>query len=484
MFLLFLAKQKFLLSMDVKSRLVLLKDIRFWIVFFFLIRMYGITFPPLEVGHNWRQTDGLMVARNFYERSANIFYPAVDVAGEKTGIVGCEFPILNYLIYLLSLVFGYQHWYGRIIVLIFSSLGVLFFYKLIKKKFNESTAFNASILLMVSLWFSYSRKMIPDVFAASLCVMSLYYAFEYFETNKLKHLLLFFILALVGCLSKILAATLLTVLIIPVLNPTIIITRKIMISFFSLIILSAVCYWYFVWVPFLNSSFGFQEHFFMGTSFQEGAAAIMNNWPGVLKRFYETPLKYTGSLAFLIALFFVIKKKLWIELIVFLLPFVSFCILLVKTGASVIGDKYYVLTIVPPLAFIIGLGLAQIDKKRIVTFILIIVAVEGIADQIYDFRIRQPYRSLENLEAIMDEVSQRNDLIVINANAHNPTAMYSAHRRGWTAPNETLSSPGYLIDIKNKGCKFIVIAKGLYGDLDLNYPKIHESEYFKIYRLP
>jgi hypothetical protein len=130
--------------MDVKSKLWLLKDIRFWIVFFFLIRMYGITFPPLEVGHNWRQTDGLMIARNFYERSPNIFYPTVDVAGEKTGIVGCEFPILNYLIYLLSLIFGYQHWYGRIIVLIFSSLGILFFYKVIKKKFTESVAFNAS----------------------------------------------------------------------------------------------------------------------------------------------------------------------------------------------------------------------------------------------------------------------------------------------------------------------------------------------------
>ena len=33
-----------------------LKDIRFWIIFLFLLRLYGITNPPLEVGHNWRQT--------------------------------------------------------------------------------------------------------------------------------------------------------------------------------------------------------------------------------------------------------------------------------------------------------------------------------------------------------------------------------------------------------------------------------------------
>src|SRR4051812_45439006 len=86
-----------------------LKDIRFWIIFFFIIRMYGITYPPLEVGHNWRQTDGLLIARNFYERDANIFFPQTDLAGEKSGIVGCEFPLLNYLVYLVSIPFGFQH---------------------------------------------------------------------------------------------------------------------------------------------------------------------------------------------------------------------------------------------------------------------------------------------------------------------------------------------------------------------------------------
>src|SRR5688572_20790329 len=94
-------------------------DIRFWIVFFFILRLYGITFPPLEVGHNWRQTDGLMIARNFYEIDSNFFLPRVDLAGEKTGIVGSEFPVLNYLIYIAYNIFGYEHWYGRLIVLIF-----------------------------------------------------------------------------------------------------------------------------------------------------------------------------------------------------------------------------------------------------------------------------------------------------------------------------------------------------------------------------
>src|SRR5688500_14048264 len=110
---------------------VFLKDIRFWILLFFVVRLYGITLPPLELSHSWRQTDGLMIARNFCETDANILYPRIDSAGEKSGIVGSEFPLLNYLIYLVSAIFGYEHWYGRLIVLVCSSIGVFFFYKLI-----------------------------------------------------------------------------------------------------------------------------------------------------------------------------------------------------------------------------------------------------------------------------------------------------------------------------------------------------------------
>src|SRR5688572_28681282 len=174
--------------MNKQQALDLFKDVRFWIILFFILRLYGITNPPLEVGHNWRQTDGLMIARNFYERDANIFYPTVDVAGEKTGIVGSEFPILNYIIYLTSLLFGFEDWHGRLVVLLFSSIGTFFFYRLIRRYYDEPSAFIATIFLLISYWFSYSRKIIPDVFAASLCLVALYYCFRYLDEGKPLHL--------------------------------------------------------------------------------------------------------------------------------------------------------------------------------------------------------------------------------------------------------------------------------------------------------
>ncbi|MCX6296566.1 MAG: hypothetical protein NTX97_10960, partial [Bacteroidetes bacterium] len=69
--------------MNAKSLLLIFKekyapDIRFWIVLFFIIRLYGITDPPLEIAHNWRQVTGDMVARNMYEIDNNILYPRLD----------------------------------------------------------------------------------------------------------------------------------------------------------------------------------------------------------------------------------------------------------------------------------------------------------------------------------------------------------------------------------------------------------------------
>jgi hypothetical protein len=135
------------------------------------------------------------------------------------------------------------------------------------------------------------------------------------------------------------------------------------------------------------------------------------------------------------------------------------------------------------MAFITGCGLAYINNKKVVAVIVIIVGIESIASQIYDFRLRQPYKSLTNLEEIMDSVSKKDDLIVINSGRHNPTAMYFAHRRGWTVPHTFLDDSVYMNDIKRKGCKYVVLATKLYQDAKLEYPVVHESEYFKIYKI-
>lgn len=424
-----------------------------------------------------------MIARNFYERSQNILYPTVDVAGEKTGIVGCEFPILNYLIFLMSSVFGFHDWFGRLINLFVSSIGVLCFYKLIRKYFDEPSAFNSSIILLVSLWFTYSRKTIPDTFAASICLAGLLFAFQFLENGKWYHLLLYTVLGLLGCLSRISAAGLLTVLALPVFLGQYSLQKKVALSICSVPILIGVYWWYFVWVPYLNNTFEYQM-FFMGMPLRDGIKALLNVWPTALARLYDTPLKYTGFLTFMAGMFLLIRKKQWLPLATFLLPFLVFLLVIFKSGASIVDDEYYVLMIIPAMALIAGCGLAQVNNKIVVAIVLVAISVEGIANRIHDFRIRQPYAEMEKLEGLMDKVSVPTDRIAINGGAASGTAMFMAHRRGWRVLPELFSDSTYMDYLKQNDCKYVlIIRKHPWTDVSVDLPSVHESEFFKVYKI-
>ena len=138
------------------------------------------------------------------------------------------------------------------------------------------------------------------------------------------------------------------------------------------------------------------------------------------------------------------------------------------------------------MAFIMGTALAEIKYKPAIAGIIAIVCIECIANQVHALQIRQTFKSLENLESILDEVSsERTDLIVINGDTFaNPTPMYFAHRHGWVVTNETLLEAGYIDSLKSKGCKYVVVLKKLFGtDLNLDLQKVHDSEYFKIYKI-
>jgi len=116
-----------------------------WLLLFFLIQCIGITDPPLEIGHNWRQVLTNMVSRNYFESGMDWLYPRIDIAGDKTGITGAEFPLLNFLIFGCFKMFGFAHWYGRLINLTTVIWGIFRFHKTINWLFNERVANFAAV---------------------------------------------------------------------------------------------------------------------------------------------------------------------------------------------------------------------------------------------------------------------------------------------------------------------------------------------------
>lgn len=439
----------------------LLIDIRFWIIFFFLIRLIGITNPPLEVSHNWRQTTVTMVSRNFLETDNNIFYPRIDIAGEKTGITGMEFPLLNYLHYLSSVLFGYQHWYGRLINLIFSSFGLWFFYKLLRKYFTEQHAFYSTIILAVSIWFQFSRKIMPDTFSMSMIIACIYYGSNYLESKlqekQYLYLISYFLLLLLGTLTKLPSGYLLIVFAIYFLNKNISLNRKFILAIVTFLGLVPVMIWYFYWVPYLVDKYDFL-HFIMGKNLLQGFTEITQNIPQTLSRFYDTPLKYIGFAVFIYGLIVSIIKKDWKIYSVLALCFAGFSIIIVKSGYTFPHHNYYIIPFVPIMALVGGYGLTKIKNAKLALIILIAISVEGIANQLHDFRIKEKDKRILNLEMDLDKVSRRDDLILINSGDY-PTPMYFSHRKGWVNDNEKINDEKYIEELKSKGLKYIVILK-------------------------
>ena len=434
-------------------------DIRFWIVVFFIIRLIGITNPPLEVEHNWRQTTVTMVARNFLEVDNNIFYPRVDFAGDKTGITGMEFPLLNYMIYGTAEIFGYQHWYGRLINLIASSFGLWFFYRLVSLFFKESVSFYATLVLSVSIWFQFSRKIMPDTFAMSLIIAGIYFGFKFLKSQNPKSIwkeaLAFFLLVLLGVLAKLPSGYLLIVFVFPIFDSTIAVQRKVLFVCISgLVLVPAVC-WYFYWVPFLVETYGFW-HFFMGKSITMGFQEIITNGQATAQKFYDTALKFIGFGLFVWGMLTAYQQKekriFWILTV----TICSFSIVILKAGYTFPHHSYYIIPFVPVMALVAGFGLSSIDNKKLRIFLMTAIAIEGIANQQHDFFLKPSSQHLLNLESDLNQISQPNDLIAINS-GDVPTPMYFSHRKGWILNQEDLLNVSYLEDLKSKGVKFVVV---------------------------
>jgi hypothetical protein len=428
-----------------------------------------------------------MVSRNFLEIDNNILYPRIDIAGEKSGITGMEFPLLNYIIYIFADFFGYQHWYGRLINLFVSSLGLWFFFKLARRYFSEKIAFNATLILTVSIWFQFSRKIMPDTFSMSIVIASIYYGCSYLDSSERKYsyvnLLIYVLLMSLGVLSKLPSGYLLVIFSVFLLDKTIPVKRKVLFSVVSFLGILPVVFWYYYWVPYLVLNFEFW-HFFMGKPFSQGFDEIMLNLNDTFSKFYDTALKFIGFAVFLFGLGFSIINKDSRIYLLFILTILAFAVVVLKAGYTFPHHNYYIIPFVPVMALIAGYGLSKMMSRKFALILLIAISIEGVANQQHDFRIKEKDARLINLEKDLDGFSTREDLVIINSGDY-PTPMYFAHRKGWVNTIDKILDKEYINLLRAKGLKYIVILKRSFGDERslIGYKIVLQNDDYCIYEL-
>jgi 4-amino-4-deoxy-L-arabinose transferase-like glycosyltransferase len=423
-----------------------------------------------------------MIARNFLETNSNILYPRIDMDGAGTGIIGSEFPLFNYLIFMLAKIFGYTHWYGRLINLAVSSAGVFFFHALLRRFVNERIAITSSLILLCSVWFAYSRKSMPDTFSVSLTIMGVYFGLLYLYETKFLHLILYLILSTLGVLCKIPSLFLLSIFATALFDSRISNTIKLYFISASLIVIGVVSVWYFYWVPTLIERYHYPLYF--PRHLKQGLRELITNGKETFEKFYFSSLRsYFAFLAFLSGIALLMKKKEKILLSVLLITSAFFLMFMLKAGEVFSLHGYYIVPFTPVMALCAGYAIAEIKNQKWFIAMLLLIGVEAAFNQHHDFRIKESEKYKLRLENIADNICNKNSLIGING-GDNPQQIYFTHRKGWTFADEKSGDKKFIDSLKQKGCKFIFINKIISADgYEINGSTVFEDESFKVFRL-
>lgn len=172
-------------------------------IFLLISLVIGLSHFDLNLvdDHAWRQSLTLSISKNLLEYP-NPLYPRTVFCCKGEYIIGSEFPFYNMVLALLYKIFGFQHWYGRVVNLFVTTMGVYYFYRNIERLFNSRLASFAAIFLLSSIYMVFARKSMPDTFSISLVLMAVWYFLSYMDKGKTRFLIFAALLLGLGGLSK------------------------------------------------------------------------------------------------------------------------------------------------------------------------------------------------------------------------------------------------------------------------------------------
>ena len=167
------------------------------------VRLILIVQPYID-HWSWRQSDVAAIAQNFLKNGFRFAYPQVDWAGDATGYVGTEFPILPFLAAICYKFGGVHEWIGRSQAVIFFAVSLPFFFLLVRETFGTTAAVWATFFFSFApLNIFTGRSFMPDVPSLSLSIIGLYFFLRWTRDQKWTPLLMAAIAISLSLLIKI-----------------------------------------------------------------------------------------------------------------------------------------------------------------------------------------------------------------------------------------------------------------------------------------
>jgi 4-amino-4-deoxy-L-arabinose transferase-like glycosyltransferase len=391
---------------------------------------------------SWRQSDVAAIARNFSEGGFRFAHPQIDWAGNATGYVGTEFPILPFVAAICYQFAGIHEWIGRSQAIIFFAVSLPFLFLLVREIFGSTAA------IWATFFFSFApvnifagRSFMPDVPSLSLAIVGLYFFLRWIEDRESVSFLLAAITISLSILIKVtsivIAAPLLYLAVAGIGNPGRLETKlmrsrdhrsRLQLVLFTAIALFPSAAWY--WHAYQVAEKFYPHHFF-------GAGGVRIEsfswcW-NIARQTATSSLTPILSIMALIGLF-VGPRSRYSRLFHWWLAAMILFFVVVGYGNR---HRWYQLPLVPIAAAFAGAACAFIGSKiassriAVVTLSILLASSFALLSYLY---VPPLYESsaaqLRDAGLELNKITAPGALIVA-ADMGDPTIFYYAQRKGW-----------------------------------------------------
>jgi len=475
----------------------------FLLLLIFVIRLYHLGVPPLEIEESWRQADTESMAWNFANYDLNPLYPNFNYDGPLPNIPALELQVTTFIIAILYKIFGHHYFLSRLVPITFFMISCLFLYLFARRHLSQRGAlFSLLIYGILPVNVFYSRAIMPESAGLMFWIAGIYYfdlwlkeSFPLKESLSIKH-----------CKMRLLVLSALFFSLALMTKPPVV---------FGAIVMLYLCFHYYGWkwlrfpvlwayaaitlgLPFAWYYYSSQIAEFKFTLGITQSIIL----PKALSAFYspETWLFFANSIPktfgiigfmMIIAGLFLLRKKHMVVLVWFLAVLLEVMLIVAPVRAP-----YYLIFMTVPCALVVGNMLDHYFSSNRLKAVAVVLIL-GLMLESYS-HVAPMYR-INEVMAIQTRVVQKltlpDDLLV--AGSYDPCILSLSDRRGWRFNIDIYNSipddPYRELDLYiEKGAKYFVPIQGkIHGDTDdrimsylrSRYPVIEVTEGYPIFVL-
>lgn len=146
---------------------------------------------------SWREALTDIMSISIAEGHRDVWTASVTHIHPSDSRFAAEFPIYNGIVGGVHAILGKAAWHGRMVSLLFAILGLFIFYKIVIISFGDKTiGLLSTVLLALSNWLIIGSQIMPDVPAATMALLAVFFGLKYLKEGKF----------CVGCCSRLVNA--------------------------------------------------------------------------------------------------------------------------------------------------------------------------------------------------------------------------------------------------------------------------------------